>query len=130
MYKLYLVSFTLNSDGIYCLKPGITSYSNVEKRFSRAISDGIIKNFKIWTSGWVINEDTARFLENNLQDKVKDKFGGYKHPDGEIRFHNFFTLVKYNGITEMRKFDKDEKQYIFDYITENTQTYDQIKVVR
>ena len=117
MYKLYLVRFTLDGQKVY--KPGITSHIDVAKRFKRVLDEGIITDFKIMKSSYFENEEEAYKAEQILFEEIKYKFGGYEHKDGVTRFHNFYTRKKYNGITEIRKYNQNEVNHCWKYINNN-----------
>ena len=117
MYKLYLVRFTLDGQKVY--KLGITSHIDVAKRFKKVLDEGIITDFKIMKSSYFESEEEAYEAEQNLFKEIIHKFGGYKHKDGIIRFHNFYTRKKYNGITEIRKYNQNEVNYCWKYIDNN-----------
>ena len=117
MYKLYLVRFTLDGQKVY--KLGITSHIDVAKRFKKVLDEGIITDFKIMKSSYFENKEEAYKAEQILFEEIKYKFGGYEHKDGVTRFHNFYTRKKYNGITEIRKYNQNEVNYCWKYIDNN-----------
>ncbi len=116
-YQLYLVLFKIEGQNSY--KPGITGHDDVTKRFESYLEEGIISDFKKVTSSYFLTREEAYKAEQKLFVEVADKFGGYKHKDGRTRFHNFYTKNKYNGITEIRKYDETEVNYCQDYIDNN-----------
>ena len=116
-HKLYLVRFTI--DGQKAYKVGITRHIDVAKRFKRILDEGSISSFKIMKSSYFESEEEAYEAEQNLFKEIIHKFGGYKHKDGIIRFHNFYTKRKYNGITEIRTYNQNEVNYCWQYINNN-----------
>ena len=116
-HKLYLVRFTI--DGQKAYKVGITRHIDVAKRFKRILDEGAISSFKIMKSSYFESEEEAYEAEQNLFKEITHKFGGYKHKDGIIRFHNFYTKRKYNGITEIRTYNQNEVNYCWQYINNN-----------
>ena len=117
IHKLYLVRFEV--DNKRCYKPGITSNIDVTRRFERSLKEGTISDFKIMKSSYFSNKEEAYKAEQKLFGEVIDKFGGYNHKDGKTRFHNFWTNNKYNGITEIRKYNQDEVNHCWKYIDNN-----------
>ena len=122
IHKHYLTTFTLVNENIKCLKAGITSKFDVFDRFKEMLKDGVISNFKIHKSSWFKTKEKAYESEQRLFNEVINKFGGYNHK-GEIKFHNFWTKDKYNGITEIRKYNYPEYKYMWDYLDNNGKKY-------
>ena len=120
-YKLYLVRLVIDNES--CYKPGITSHRDVTKRFESLIESDTIRNFKIMKSSYFPTRTEAYAAEQKLFDLVIERFGGYRHADGRVRFHNFWTDRQYSGITEMRKYNQDEVNYCWDYIDRNGNRY-------
>ena len=117
-YQLYLVLFKIEGQNSY--KPGITGHDDVTKRFESYLEEGIISDFKKVTSSYFLTREEAYKAEQKLFVEVANKFGGYKgHKDRITRFHNFYTKINYNGITEIRKYDETEVNYCQDYIDNN-----------
>mgnify|MGYP001299486936 CR=1 FL=1 len=116
-HKLYLVRFTI--DGQKAYKVGITRHIDVAKRFKKILDEGAISSFKIMKSSYFKSKEEAYEAEQNLFKEIIHKFGGYKHKDGIIRFHNFYTKRKYNGITEIRTYNQNEVNYCWQYINNN-----------
>lgn len=125
IYKQYLVTFYI--DNTKCWKSGITAKWDVYNRFKDEIKKGIISGFKIHKSTWFRTKEEAYNTEQNLFNEIINNFGGYKHKDGNIRFHNFYTKNKYNGITEIRKYDYNEYKHAWDYINNHGGTFKDIK---
>ena len=117
-HKLYLTRFTIEGKKVY--KPGITSHTDVTKRFQRSLDNGTISDFKIMKSSYFESEEKAYKAEQNLFEEIKHKFGGYDdHEDGITRFHNLWIQNKYSGITEIRKYNQNEVNYCWKYIDNN-----------
>tara|TARA_R100001244_G_scaffold86263_1_gene65902 strand:- start:459 stop:896 length:438 start_codon:yes stop_codon:yes gene_type:complete len=125
VHKQYLVTFYI--DDKKCWKSGITSKRDVYDRFKDEIKKRIIFGFKIHKSTWFKTYKEAYKSEQKLFNEIIKDFGGYKHKDGNVRFHNFYTKDKYNGITEIRKYDYNEYKYAWDYIANAGKTYEEIK---
>jgi len=117
MYKLYLVRFTIEGQKAY--KSGITSHIDVARRFRIPLNEGTISDFKIMKSSYFESEEEAYKSEQNLFKEIINKFGGYNHKDGKVRFHNFYTKRKHNGITEIRKYNQNEVNHCWKYINNN-----------
>jgi len=120
-YKLYLVRFVIDNES--CYKPGITSNRDVTKRFERLLESDTIRNFKTMKSSYFPTGAEAYAAEQKLFDLVIERFGGYRHADGRVRFHNFWTDKQHSGITEMRKYNQDEVDYCWRYIDRNGNRY-------
>ena len=116
-HKLYLVRFTI--DGQKAYKVGITSHIDVARRFKIPLNEGTISGFKIMKSSYFTSKEEAYEAEQNLFKEITHKFSGYKHKDGIVRFHNFYTKRKYNGITEIRKYNQNEVNHCWKYINNN-----------
>ena len=116
MHKLYLVSFIIEER--MCFKIGITSSFDVTKRFQVHIDNSDILAFKIYKSSYFESYDTAYEAEQLLMNNIVNEFGGYHH-DGEIKFHNFWSKNKLGGITEIRKYNKEEVNYAWEFINEH-----------
>ena len=117
IHKLYLVRFTIEGQKAY--KSGITSHIDVAKRFKIPLNEGTISDFKIMKSSYFESEEEAYKSEQNLFKEIITEFGGYNHKDGKVRFHNFYTKRKHNGITEIRKYNQNEVNHCWKYINNN-----------
>lgn len=120
-HKLYLVTFKTKSTDQWqsCYKPGYTHHIDVTDRFQSHIQSHTILDFRVLKSSYFSSMEEAFAAEQDLIQRVIDKFGGYRPRDGVTRFHNFWSTTKHNGITEMRKYNQDEVDYCRDYIENN-----------
>jgi hypothetical protein len=92
-------------------KVGITSHPDVERRFDIVEDDpgSIMKHFqrkKCMASVWCDNEGQALELESHIFKTIVEK-------SNTQRFHDWHEPVQLSGITEMRKWNYDEIQYVF-----------------
>lgn len=118
--QVYLVKAYLmdNNQRIPIYKVGLTNKKDVIKtRFKEEVTTGLLQDVNLLANYWCKNRLEAEQLEQHLFQLVVDKFGGYKMADGtgEVRFHNFWTKDMPKGITEMRKLNVKETNFLIEY---------------
>ena len=92
-------------------KVGITSSYDAMKRLSYDGPDEpypIINTFqdiKVMSSVMCDNEEEALALEKHIMDTIKGN---------EVHFHNWYEPEQVSGITEMRRWDYEEVQKVFE----------------
>jgi hypothetical protein len=110
MYKVYLAKLKRTNAKPSCVyKVGITSFSDAEKRLKYNGADEpfpIIKYFpdiKVMKTIWVKSKEHAEKVESDIMQAI----GNGK------TFHDWYEPDQISGITEMRKWNYDEIQSIF-----------------
>tara|TARA_R110000796_G_scaffold180250_1_gene296833 strand:+ start:323 stop:715 length:393 start_codon:yes stop_codon:yes gene_type:complete len=118
-HKLYLVVFNYNGSKYF--KVGITSKTDVDKRFKYAKIKYGLTEFKIRRSSWFKTKEEAEEEEQSLFNIIIDKFpeNNYVDKNGKHYFHNKWFSEKLNGITEIRKYNHEEAQVAYEFIGEN-----------
>lgn len=123
MYKVYLVTFTVENKKVY--KIGITSKSDAQQRFQQLIDSGKIKDFKIHISRWVKdlcqaeNKETSCFKEIVLNYPENN----YIDKEGNHHFHNLWLDEQISGITEIRKYDYEEYRTAYKLVEKSGYRY-------
>jgi hypothetical protein len=111
-YKVYLAKLKREDATPRCVyKIGITKESDAMRRLTYKQADEpypISKYFpdiKIMKTVWCESRDEAERLEKHLMNEIR----------GDERwFHNWYERDQISGITEMRKWNYDEVQRVFE----------------
>lgn len=121
-YKLYLVVFTVEGKKVY--KIGITSHSDVRRRFQHLLDSEIITDFKIWISVWIVGKLAAEQKEQECFSLIKETFPQNNYiKEGTQYFHNVWLENKISGVTEIRKYNPDETEKAYNFIENSGSRY-------
>jgi len=122
MYKVYLAKLKreIRENGLptTVYKVGITSSNDAERRLRYTGEDepnpvtSVFQDIKIMTSTQrVYSKEEAESIEKRIMDSIANTAG-------DKYFHNWYEPRQISGITEMRKWNYDEIQTIFEIFKE------------
>jgi len=122
MQKLYLVSFLVEGKKVY--KIGITSHRDVQRRFQSLLDAGDITELKIYVSVWLPNREIAEQKEQECFLAITKMFPQNNYSkQGKQYFHNIWLDKKISGITEIRRFVEEERQFAFNLVSNSGPTH-------